>query len=105
MFHTGIAPSSHRRRRERFSPRPWVLAALLGLLLGLAARPGFAQSNPNTDNWIHPYAGIDAGSIDSVDVGTGTLAVDIPLVSYPERGNLPPLVIKIHYADKNWSHI
>ena len=101
MFHTGIATSSHRRRLERFSRRPLILAALLGL----TAHLGFAQSNPNTDNWIHPYAGIDAGPIDSVDVGTGTLAVDIPLVSYPERGNLPPLVIKIHYADKNWSHI
>jgi uncharacterized alpha/beta hydrolase family protein len=59
-----------------------------------------AQSNPNTDNGIKPFGSYDATKIDTVDIATGALSLHIPLLSYPQRGSLPPVNYSINFASK-----
>ena len=41
-------------------------------------------------------------SIDSVDYNTGNLIVHIPLISYKQRGSLPPLALYLRLNANNW---
>jgi RHS repeat-associated protein len=59
-----------------------------------------AQSNPNIDNGIKPFGSYDATKIDTVDIATGALSLHIPLLSYSQRGSLPPVNYSINFASK-----
>jgi YD repeat-containing protein len=60
-----------------------------------------AQTNPNLENGVKPFGSYDATSIDTINLATGALSLHIPLLSYPQRGNFPPLKYSISFASKN----
>lgn len=78
------------------------------LLLCLFATPLFgvlsvrAQDDPNIEIGIKPYGAYQAGNIDNVSLANGSLGVDIPLISYPQRGGKLKLAFSMHYF--NGSH-
>jgi len=63
--------------------------------------PVFAQSNLNEDQGLKPYDSFHGGDLDSVSLTNGSLALHIPLVSFPQRGNLD-LGFSIRYSSKGW---
>ena len=62
-----------------------------------------AQINPNLENGVKPFGSYDANSIDTVNVATGALSLHIPLLSYPQRGDFPPIKYSISFASKNFT--
>ena len=44
-----------------------------------------------TDVEAKPYGSYSGGAIDSIDLATGNVMLDIPLISFPQLGKLPPL--------------
>ena len=56
-----------------------------------------SQVNPNEDQGLRPYDSLHGGELDSVSVTTGGLSLHIPLVSFPQRGNLD-LSFKISFS-------
>lgn len=46
-----------------------------------------------------PYT---ADSIDHIDLSTGNVVGKIPLISYPQRGNLPPLTFSLDFNTSPW---
>jgi YD repeat-containing protein len=67
----------------------------IGFLLIAALCPiVYGQTNPNIEEGVHPFGSYDATNIDNVNIATGGLTVNIPLFSFPQRGNLQlPLVL------------
>ena len=58
-----------------------------------------AQTDPDPQLGMRPYDGFDAGKIDQISTTTGGLAVDIPLISYPQRGGNLKLDFALHYQN------
>lgn len=48
----------------------------------------FAQSNVNEEQGMKPYDSWHGGDLDSISMTNGSLLLHIPLVSFPQRGNL-----------------
>lgn len=48
-----------------------------------------------TDVEAKPYGSYSGGAIDSVDLASGNLMLNIPLISYPQLGSLPPLSFSV----------
>lgn len=80
------------------------------LLLCLAARlilfsPSlFSQSlnvpsGEDVQNGLRPFHNVNGGDIDSVDLSTGKLTVNIPLISYPQRGGKLSLGFALRYSN------
>jgi hypothetical protein len=61
-----------------------------------------AQANPNIDQGFHPYGSYEGGSVDTVSLSNGALNIQIPVVSYPQRGDLH-LSFSLRYGSKAWS--
>jgi RHS repeat-associated protein len=64
---------------------------LLSILLFGFAAVACAQDdgpNPNFDSGINPYQSLRGGDIDTIDMSNGNLIVQIPMLSYPQRGIL-----------------
>jgi RHS repeat-associated protein len=75
-----------------------VVAAFV---LILASVPAFAQTNPNEAQGLTPYDSLHGGNIDNVSMTNGGLFLNIPLVSFPQRGSLD-LSFFIRYSSKQW---
>ena len=60
-----------------------------------------AQSNPNEDQGLKPYDTWQGGDLDSISVTSGGLSLHIPLVSFPQRGNLD-LSFAVRFSNKQW---
>jgi len=63
------------------------------------AQPLYAQGDPNTQRGVRPFGSYNGGNIDTIDLSNGSLAVDIPLISYPQRGGKLGLGFKLHYRN------
>src|SRR5258708_6488290 len=63
--------------------------------------PVFAQSNLNEKQGLQPYDSFHGGDLDSVSLTNGGLVLHIPLVSFPQRGNLD-LGFSVRYSTKGW---
>jgi hypothetical protein len=54
----------------------------------LATHASGQIGNPTTESGMKPYGSYESGEIDSIALLNGKLNLDIPLVSWPQRGNL-----------------
>ena len=45
----------------------------------------------------------DSGAIDTIDLATGNLLLNIPLISFPQRGSLPPLSFSVELNNAPYS--
>jgi YD repeat-containing protein len=75
------------------------LASALCLLLSPAS---FSQ---NFDRGFVPYESYQTSGIDSVNLANGNLLVHIPIISYPQRGTMPPLSLSLRYNNPRWTVI
>ena len=48
-----------------------------------------------TDVEAKPYGSYTGGAIDTIDLTTGNVMLDIPLISYPQLGTLPSLSFSV----------
>src|SRR5712692_2212262 len=62
-----------------------ILFPLLALATWFTA-PTSAQSDPNVEQGIKPYADLHGGTIDSVNMTNGHLTIRSPFYSLPQRG-------------------
>ena len=74
--------SASTNRVRRLIP----LLAALALLFGLRATPLRAQESAGEEQGLKPYGTFHGGDIDQVSMVNGKLTLNIPLVSYPQRG-------------------
>jgi RHS repeat-associated protein len=65
--------------------------------LCLAALPASAQDDPAFTTAAQPYSSYHGGAIDHVDLMSGNLSIDIPLMSYPQKGSKLSLSFGLHY--------
>src|ERR1700733_10943964 len=77
--------------------RIWFLVVIVALWASLAS-PSRAQ-DPDPQLGMRPYDSYSGGQIDSVSVSSASLTVDIPILSYPQRGSLK-LDFALHYEDR-----
>jgi len=56
-----------------------------------------AQSGIDLITGVHPFGSYQLSDVDSVDLGNGKLSIDIPLISYPQRGGKLGLNFVLHY--------
>ena len=60
-----------------------------------------AQTNVNEDQGLKPYDSWHGGDLDSISMTNGSLTLHIPLVSFPQRGNLD-LSFTAYSNTKQW---
>jgi RHS repeat-associated protein len=78
----------------------WFVASLTVILLAPSA---IAQENQVYETGLNPYATYQSGNIDSINLFNRGLNVDIPLISYPQRGGKLTLDFDLHYLNQgNW---
>jgi len=63
-----------------------------------------AQTNVDEAQGIKPYDSLHGGDLDSVSLTNGALSLHIPLLSYPQRGNLD-LSYALFYSSKQWTAV
>src|SRR5258708_2459026 len=73
----------------------FFLASLL-----LLSSPAWAQ---NFDRGFMPYESYQGSGLDSVNLSNGNLLLHIPIVSYPQRGTMPPLTLSLRYDQPRWN--
>jgi RHS repeat-associated protein len=74
-----------------------ILGCLFTLVFYFAPQPANAQNDPNAEVGLKAYGSYNIGNIDNINVGNGALDVDIPLISYPQRGGKLKLDFSLHY--------
>jgi len=67
----------------------------------LASASAIAQTNVNEEQGLKPYDAWHGGDLDSISMTNGGLSLHIPLVSFPQRGNLD-LSFAIYASSKQW---
>jgi len=67
----------------------------------LASASAVAQTNVNEEQGLKPYDAWHGGDLDSISMTNGGLSLHIPLVSFPQRGNLD-LSFAIYASSKQW---
>ena len=73
------------------------LSLSLLILFASSIRMAQAQDDPNFENGLKPFGSYHAGNIDHIDLSNGALNVDIPLISYPQRGGKLKLDFVLQY--------
>ena len=78
------------------------------LLPGVTQQSAFGQNSlsvptPDTAIGNSPLASYDVSGIDSVNPVNGNLFLQLPLLSFPQRGKTLRLDFKVYYNDKAWS--
>src|SRR5260370_13551222 len=71
------------------------------LLLSLLTCSTLLAQYTNLDKGFKPFGSYQLGDLDSVSLNNGNVALHIPVVSYPQRGNLA-LSFSIFYNNKSW---
>ena len=75
---------------------------LMLLLLGISSRSAHAQTLPpmtsDDQQGMQPYQSYHGGDIDSISLSTGMLNLNVPFLSYPQRGSLH-LSFNLFYND------
>ena len=77
---------------------------LLASVLCLSQSLAIAQT-AITEKGMIPFGSYSSNSLDRVNLATGNLVLDIPMVSYKQRGTLPDLSIKLNYNSSNWQDL
>ena len=78
----------------------WFVASLTVISLAPSA---IAQENQVYETGLNPYRTYQFGNIDSINIFNRGLNVDIPLISYPQRGGKLHLDFVLHYINQgNW---
>jgi len=73
-------------------------------LLALVVLPlGWGQFPDIPDKGFRPFGSYQLSDIDSVNLATGNLVLHIPIVSYPQRGNVPSLSLSVRYNNPRWA--
>jgi YD repeat-containing protein len=78
-------------------------AILIVFFMTLTTGSLHAQDNANFEIGLKPFGAYQMGNIDSVGFGNGSLAADIPLISYPQRGGKLKLEFSVHYSNAAYS--
>jgi len=73
----------------------WLVLLLLASFA--TALSAAAQQDPNFELGLKPFGSYSAGNIDAITLGSGSLNVDIPLISYPQRGGKLKLGFSVRY--------
>jgi RHS repeat-associated protein len=79
------------------SAKLWVL---LGVMLA-GSFSALAQTNVNEEQGMKPYDSWHGGDLDSISMTNGGMVLHIPLVSFPQRGNLD-LSFSVYASSKSW---
>ena len=74
-----------------------ILCFVFAPVFSFAALCAKGQDDPNFEIGLKSYGSYHMGNIDSVNLGNGSLSVDIPLISYPQRGGKLKLDFSLHY--------
>jgi hypothetical protein len=69
-----------------------TITAVAIVLFSLSSFHAVAQISSTLEEGMKPYQTYEGGDIDSINMVNGTLALHIPLISYPQRGG------KIHFG-------
>jgi RHS repeat-associated protein len=78
----------------------WLVACLAVISLAPSA---IAQQDQDFETGLNPYRTYQRGNIDSINLLNHGLNVDIPLISYPQRGGKLHLDFVLHYVNQgNW---
>jgi RHS repeat-associated protein len=78
----------------------WIVSYLAVISLVPSA---LAQQVQDFETGLNPYRSYQAGNIDSINLFNRGLNVDIPLISYPQRGGNLSLDFDLHYINLgNW---
>jgi len=71
---------------------------LLSILIGSAA---YAQ-NVDVGMGFLPYESYQSADFDSVNLSDGNVVLQIPLISFPQKGTLPTLSLSVNYNSYGW---
>jgi RHS repeat-associated protein len=78
----------------------WFVASLMIISFAPSA---IAQETQDYETGLNPYQSYQSGNIDSINLFNRGLNVDIPLISYPQRGGKLHLDFDLHYINQgNW---
>jgi RHS repeat-associated protein len=61
--------------------------------------PALAQDDPNFETGLKQFGSYNGGNIDTTNLMNGNLSLDIPLISYPQRGGKLRLDFSLHYVN------
>ncbi len=75
------------------------LLALTFVFLLARALPLKAQTLAGVEQGIKPYGSYEGGDIDSVSMANGSLTLNLPLISYPQRGGKLNVGFNLVYAN------
>src|SRR5260370_4984458 len=75
----------------------WLSRVVMLLAVTLGVQRAQAQDDPALETGAKPFGTYHGGNIDSVDLLNRSLNVDIPLISYPQRGGKLKLDFLLHY--------
>jgi len=88
------------------------IASFLAVLIGyvaftipqqtLAQQTGDPQPG-QLEKGTAAYQSYDADSFDTINLANGNLMIHIPLLSYPQRGTMPPLTISVRSNSQSFS--
>ena len=99
LMHPGrIGPCEESRRSL---PTGYRLLVLLPLFAFLVIST-LAQTTPDLENGMKPYGSFQSGSIDSVSLTNGNLAINVPFWSLPQRGGKLHVGLSLYYAGNNF---
>ncbi|HTF61302.1 MAG TPA: hypothetical protein VK638_01180, partial [Edaphobacter sp.] len=73
------------------------------LIFSLVARSAVSQFYNFPGQGIVPGATYSVSDIDSIDPLAGTLVLHIPILSFPQAGDLPPLTFEVIYNNSIWN--
>jgi RHS repeat-associated protein len=73
------------------------------LLILVAASLSWGQMPDIPDKGFRPFGSYQLSDIDAVNLTNGNLIVHIPIVSYPQRGDVPPLSLSVRFNNPRWS--
>jgi RHS repeat-associated protein len=73
----------------------------MALFLVFPTASAFCQSNVNEEQGLKPFDSTSGGDLDSVSLTNGGLTLQIPIVSFPQRGSLD-LSFFLTYSTKQW---
>ncbi|HEV1993136.1 MAG TPA: hypothetical protein VGR03_02285, partial [Candidatus Acidoferrum sp.] len=83
----------------------------LFLIAAICVPSAFGQTTPDLEEGMKPYGGFHGGDIDQISLSSGKLVLNIPLVSYPQRGgkinvgfglrwqNITPRQTEVYYSN------
>jgi YD repeat-containing protein len=82
------------------SLRSFCLSPILAFLV--VSTRIMAQAVPDIAEGYIPYQVYSESDIDSVSMQSGNLLLDIPVISYPQRGKALNLQFSLHYSNAGW---